>query len=211
MSSLIIEGFGYLASVLLAISLVVNNDLRFRWLNSGGCLAFIIYGVLINAFPIILTNTGLLLINLYTLLKIYKKTEAFELVEFDGNNALVQKFIGFYEQDINAYFPHFTWNGYDRPAIRFMVLRDMNIANIFIATIDQGVAEVKINYTIPKYRDYKVGRFIFDKEKDFLQAKGIKKVVYKEVANKSHLHFLEVMGFKEEAHEGSGRMVKQLP
>src|SRR5688572_17319812 len=65
MSTLIIEGFGYLASLLLALSLMVNNDLRFRWLNSGGCVAFIIYGVLINAIPIILTNTGLLLINLY--------------------------------------------------------------------------------------------------------------------------------------------------
>jgi hypothetical protein len=210
MSTLLIEGFGYLASLLLALSLMVNNDLRFRWLNSGGCVAFIIYGILIHAFPIILTNTGLLLINLYTLLKIYKKKEAFDLVEFDGNNVLVQKFSRFYEQDINTYFPNFKWTGHE-PAIRFMVLRDMNIANVFMATVHDGVAEVKINYTIPKYRDYKVGRFIFDKEKDFLLSKGINKVVYKEVANKSHLRFLEVTGFTKEEHEGARRMVKQLP
>jgi len=63
MSGLIILGIGYLASILLAISLLVNNDLKFRWLNSFGCLSFIIYGLMIHAFPIILTNVILLVIN----------------------------------------------------------------------------------------------------------------------------------------------------
>ena len=32
----------------------------------------------------------------------------------------------------------------------------------------EGEANVLINYTIPKYRDYKVGRFIFGQEKEKL-------------------------------------------
>ena len=73
MSDLIIQATGYLASLLLALSLLVTNDLRFRWLNTGGCLAFIVYGVLIGAFPIILTNGILFFINTVTLFKIYNK------------------------------------------------------------------------------------------------------------------------------------------
>ena len=77
-----------------------------------------------------------------------------------------------------------------------MVLRDAAIANIFIATIDfSGNATVQINYTVPIYRDYKVGRFIFEQEKKYLVANNIKQVVYTEVTNKSHLQFLQIMGF----------------
>jgi len=208
MSSFIIEGFGYLASLLLALSLLVNNDLKFRWLNTGGCAAFIVYGILIQAFPIILTNTGLFLINIYSLLKIYKKKEVFDLVEFETGNPLVKKFLGYYSDDIQAYFPSFEWP--QKNCICFMVLRDMAVANIFMADVEEGVAEVKINYTIPKYRDYKVGRFIFDKEKDFLLSKGITTVVYKEVANKSHWHFLEVTGFVAGNKTAEGEMIKHL-
>jgi hypothetical protein len=168
MSSFITQGFVYLASVLLGISLLVNNDLKFRWLNTGGCIEFIIYGILINAFPIILTNTLLLLINLYTLLKIYKKKEDFDLLEFGAEAALIAKFLGFYEEDITAYFPDFVLKEAEND-IRFVVLRDIIIANVFVASLtEDGTAEVKLNYTVPKNRGYKVGRFIFDKEKDYL-------------------------------------------
>lgn len=199
MSSFLIQFFGYLASALLGLSLVVNNDLRFRWLNTGGCAAFIVYGVFINAFPIILTNTGLLFLNLYALLKIYKKREDFDLLEFGSDATIVRKFLSFYEEDIKAYFPAFQTTQVENP-VRFVVLRDVVIANVFVATLDEsGTATVHLNYTVPKYRDYKVGRFIFEKEKYYLLSKGVKRLLYTAVANKKHLQFLRVMGFKETA------------
>jgi uncharacterized protein with PQ loop repeat len=150
MSSFIIQVIGYLASVLLAISLLVNNDLKFRWLNTGGCLFFIVYGISINAFPIILTNTLLFLINPYSLLKIYKKKEDFDLLEFTTDASLIAKFLDFYEEDIHLYFPKFELKKAENE-IRFVVLRDIVMANVFVASIlEDGVAEVKLNYTVPK-------------------------------------------------------------
>ena len=105
MKELIIPFIGYAASVLLAISLLVTNDLKFRWLNTWGCVCFIVYGILINAFPIILTNSILFLINLYYLVKIYNAKEDFELIEFKGGEKLVYKFLSFYKEDIDKYFP----------------------------------------------------------------------------------------------------------
>jgi hypothetical protein len=67
--------FGYLASLLLALGLMVNNDLRFRWLNTGGNIAFITYGTIINAIPVILTNVILLCINVFYLYRIYNRKE----------------------------------------------------------------------------------------------------------------------------------------
>ncbi len=197
---------GYAASVLLALSLLVNNDLRFRWLNLFGCLAFIIYGILITAFPIILTNTILLLINAFYLVKAYNTKENFDLLEFIPGDKIINKFLQFYNKDIESYFPEYKLAGNDND-IRFVTLRDMVIANIFVAELSaDGKAYVKINYTVPKYRDYKVGTFIFEKEKTFLKTKGIQQLVYSNVSNKNHEAFLKRMGFEKQ----NGQMVKTL-
>jgi hypothetical protein len=204
------EIMGYLASVLLAISLIVNNDLKFRWVNMFGCMSFIVYGILINAFPIILTNGILLLINLFYLVKIYRTKENFDMVECVAGGQMISKFIQFHHKDVRNYFPAFNAadTSYD---ISFVVLRDMVIANLFVAkSAGDGNAEVKINYTVPKYRDYKVGRFIFDQEKKYLVAKGVKKIVYTEIHNPQHASFLKVMGFEEEMYNGKLCMVKKI-
>ncbi len=84
--------FGYLASLLLIISLMVNNGLQFRWYNTLGCFAFIIYAVIIHAFPVLLTNAILLAINLFYLIRIYRKKENFDLLEFTGEEKMAKNF-----------------------------------------------------------------------------------------------------------------------
>jgi len=190
---------GYLASIFLAYSLIVTSALKFRILNILGCITFIIYGVLIPAFPVIVANVLLLVINLYQLYKLQQSNEQFQFVSIDENDKIVEKFIAFYKKDIEQFFPEFRYIDRLQQQISFVVLRDAAIANLFMATIDNnGNATVKINYTVPQYRDYKVGRFIFEKEKSFLIANNIKKVVYETVSNKSHLNFIQVMGFSQE-------------
>ncbi len=210
MLDIITTALGYLASVLLAISLMVNNDLKFRWLNTFGCLSFILYGIFIHAMPVILTNSLLLLINVIYLIKIYRAVEIFDLIEFSGSESLVQKFLSFHQKDIEAYFPDFKTD--ENPGyLRFVVLRDLVIANMFVAKLgEDGKAVVTMNYTVPKYRDYKIGRFIFDREKEFLLSKGVRKVIYENIHNKKHLDFLQVMGFSKEVQNGHTLYSKTL-
>ncbi len=201
---------GYIASILLAISLMVANDLKFRWLNTFGCLSFIVYGILINALPVILTNSLLLLINSFYLVKIYRRKENFDLLEFEPAATLVDRFVSFYQTDIKNYFPGFNKIEQSNN-IRFVVLRDIVIANIFAATLSEnGTAVVNINYTVAKYRDYEVGKFIFEKEKKYLLSKGVKKLLYQQEINKKHEKFLSVMGFKETFAEGKKFWEKEL-
>ena len=201
---------GYAASVLLALSLLESNYIKFRILNTSCNVVFIIYGILIHAWPIIVTNTVVLFINFYHLYKVFNKTEDFDLIEFAGNEKLVHKFLHFYEKDIKKYFPtycHETTAGY----LRFVVLRDLVIANIFVAELaENGDAFVKINYTVSRYRDYKVGKFIFVKENKFLLSKGVKRLIYKDAFGKAHEQFLHKMGFKPEQIGEQKLYVKHL-
>lgn len=64
---------GYLASVVLMISFLMKNINTLRIINSIGACIFIIYGImLITAWPIIITNTFILGVNIYYLAKHYR-------------------------------------------------------------------------------------------------------------------------------------------
>lgn len=202
--------FGYFASLMLIVALLVNNDIKFRWYNLTGSISFVIYGLLLWAIPVLITNIILMVINIVYLIKIYNKKENFELIEFAGDEKLVAKFLHFYQDDIQLFFPNFKQSELSNN-LNFVVLRDVVIANLFSAKIhNNGDAEVLINYTLGKYRDFKVGRFIFEKEKDYLLSKGVKRIVYKKLENKNHLHFLKVMGFEQMVENDQHLMVKTL-
>ena len=194
-----IEWVGYLASALVAMSLMVTKAVKFRVFNLLGCIAFIIYGIFFKAFPVILANSILLVINIYQLVKLYNIEEQFQLITFNEDNKIVEKFVDFYAKDIQNYFPTFSFKQLTHHQLKFIVLRDVSIANIFVIEIDiNGNAMVKINYTIPQYRDYKVTKFVIEKEKEMLLNKGVKKLVYETIENKNYLHFLQVIGFSQE-------------
>ncbi len=203
MITLFVPYFGYLATLLLAIGLLVSTDLKFRWFNTAGNVSFIIYGILLNAMPIILTNGILLIINLYYLYRIYNHKEFFELLAFESGGIMIDRFLAFYKDDIALHFPNFKREQLTGK-VNFVVLRDLVIANIFSAEVQEdGRAKIYMNYTVPKYRDYKVGRFIFDKEKQHLLSKNITTVFYDNVANKKHKKFLKVIGFQKEILNGN--------
>lgn len=202
--------FGYLASLCLILALLVNNDLKFRWFNTAGNIFFIIYAIILTAYPVLLTNVILLVINLVYLIKVYRKKELFHLMEFKGDEKLAQQFLLFYKKDIAAFFPYFN-NTMLQQDLNFVITRDLVIANMFSASISAiGDAEVQLNYTVPKYRDFKVGTYLFEKEKDYLLSKGIKRIVYTRVDNKNHLNFLRVMGFEQIDIDGKSCMIKNL-
>jgi hypothetical protein len=210
MNHIIAELFGYLAFILLAISLMVNNDIKFRWINGAGSLSFVLYGLFINAMPVVITNGTLLIINAYQLVRIYRNQEYFDAVVFRPGDEMIGKFLTFYQKDIHQYFPDFNIEENEND-LRFVVLRDTVIANIFVAQTDaKGNAYVKINYTVPKYRDYKVGRFLFDKGNNFLLSKGLKKIVYKKVHHRQHERFLNIMGFEKQEIDGALCYAKNL-
>ncbi|SFB82722.1 YgjV family protein [Pseudoalteromonas denitrificans] len=61
---------GYLASVFLVMSLMMTDVIKLRWFNLVGCLTFAIYGVVIMAWPVALTNAVLSLVNAYQIVKL---------------------------------------------------------------------------------------------------------------------------------------------
>jgi len=62
------ELVGYLASALLIISFLMKNIKTLRLINSLGCIAFIVYGFLLQtSWPIVITNAFIVGANVYYL------------------------------------------------------------------------------------------------------------------------------------------------
>ena len=68
-----IEILGYVATVIVIFSFTIRNLKWLRIVNTIGCFLFTIYGLLILSMPIIITNTAIMIINLYQISETLKK------------------------------------------------------------------------------------------------------------------------------------------
>ena len=71
----LIELIGYAASITIFLSLTMKSMAKLRIINLVGCLLFIIYGLVIKAFPVVLLNSLTAMVNIYFLVirKLFKK------------------------------------------------------------------------------------------------------------------------------------------
>ncbi len=67
-----IELFGYLGSIMVAVSLSLKDIVWLRIVNMIGALIFTIYGIVIGSYPIVLLNAYLVVVNAYHLFNIKK-------------------------------------------------------------------------------------------------------------------------------------------
>jgi len=69
----LIEWIGYLASILITISMFMKEIFKLRFINLMGCILFVIYGLIIGAYPVAIANAIIVFINLYYLYKLFKE------------------------------------------------------------------------------------------------------------------------------------------
>jgi uncharacterized protein with PQ loop repeat len=70
------EWVGYLASLVLMISFLMKNINTLRIINSTGCLLFVVYGfMLATSWPIIISNTFILGVNIFYLTKHFRNNQ----------------------------------------------------------------------------------------------------------------------------------------
>ncbi|GAB2773616.1 uroporphyrinogen decarboxylase [Salinimicrobium soli] len=61
------EWIGYLASFFVLLSFLMRNIITLRYVNSVGCLFFVAYGILLDSWPVIITNVAIVMVNVYYL------------------------------------------------------------------------------------------------------------------------------------------------
>ncbi len=190
----IYEIIGYVASALVAISLMMTSILKLRIINLVGSAFFTLYGLLIGAYPVAAVNAFIVGINVYYLSKIFGAKEYFRLLEVEHRSEYLRYFLTFHEQEIRRFLPAFSY----QPAgdqLTFFVLRDVVPAGLFIGEREgEGTLRVILDFVIPGYRDFKVGSFVFSEQAEFFRRRGIERIV-SDPGTREHERYLRRMGF----------------
>lgn len=197
---MMLEAFGYFASLVIAISLSMKSLVKLRSINLVGGMCFAIYGFFIGSLPVIILNSTLCLMNIFHLFKIYRKNEDFKLLKNDNLvNPYLIEFLDFYKEDISKFFEPFDLSKLQSPLIIY-TLRDMVTAGLFIGEIhetDGGKKEIRIvvDYVTPAFRDFKCSTFFYANVKELADDHDIEHFVI-QTANKLHTPYLVRTGFK---------------
>lgn len=190
-----IEAVGYLGSALVVVSLLMTRILRLRVIGFLGSTTFLVYGLLIGSVPIIVTNAVIMIINATFLWRATKVTEWFYLLEVSSESKYLEEFLRFYQDDILVYQP--GWNGEVADSdLTVLVLRDMRPAMAIVGTVEDGAMNLRLDYAIPPFRDYRMGRFLYDANAEYFVDKKITKIEAS-ADTKRYAQYLENMGFSE--------------
>lgn len=204
----IYEIIGYIASLLIAASLMMRSILKLRVINLIGAIFFTAYGLLIHTYPVAAVNGFIVIIDIYYLVQMLAPREFFRLLEVQPGSEYLGEFITFYAEDIQRFQPGFSFTPQPNQLI-FFVLRNMVPAGLIIGE-KTGPEDfvVRLDYAIPGYRDLKIGRFVYQQHAADLRKRGIARV-FAEPGAPAHARYLEQMGFAPQS-DASGQPLYRL-
>ena len=189
-----IDWFGYLASLVVLVSLTMSSIIKLRWINFVGCILFSTFGFLIHSLPTALMNIGIAFINLYFLYNIYNTKEEFKLIEADTNSKYFKHFLNVNMKELEKQISKDRLKSQNKG---LYMLRNNNIAGILLGEKNaDDVFFIKVDYVIPRYRDYKLGKYFFNEHTKYFKNNGIHKLMAEGIEN-SHRQYLKKIGFKE--------------
>ncbi len=199
-SYIVYEIIGYVASVLVAVSLMMSAIIKLRVVNMIGAFTFSVYGILIGSIPVAAMNGFIVLINIYFLVKLYRDKEYFKLLKVDKESKYLEEFLHFYRDDIKTYQPDFD---FDKPYnFSLFILRDMVPAGLILGNNDpDGELKIDLDFVIPNFRDFKIGDYLFEDKLNYFKEIGISKILAAS-GNDAHNKYLERTGFKKVRPDG---------
>ncbi len=204
-----LEMLGYVASIIVAVSILMSSIVKLRIINLIGSALFSVYGFVIGAYPVGILNGFIAIINIVYLYKMSSKEEYFKVLEVRNENRYLHYFLDFYKKDINKFFPTFEFKP-DNNTMSFFILRNLAVAGVFLAhKIDEKSIFVDLDFVIPEYRDFKVGNYILGENEKYFVERGFTKICTIS-KNEIHLKYLRKMGFLEQTENGKTFLVKNL-
>jgi len=201
-----IEIIGYLASIMVASAMLFTSIVKLRWFSLIGSSLFTVYGFTIGAYPVGAVNGFIMLTNIFFLSKMYTQKEFFRTLEVKKGNKYLKDYLEFNKEDIQKFMPEFLINEYE---ISLLILRNMQVAGVFLAERKDDQLLVKLDFVSKEYRDFKLGKYIYNEYKTQFKAKGLNYFV-SESQSKKHNNYLKKLGFVEQRENNSSRFIKKI-
>ena len=160
-----LDVLGWAGSALLVYSLLQARVLRFRVLNTVGCVVLIVFNALLGVWPMVGMNLVLAGINLWFIRKLLRDRHdlsAYDVLEVGLTDAYLRHFLKVHADDIRTFFPEQTWSQPADGRSAFLVERgDETVGVVIVCDSGGGVAQVELDYVTQRFRDFTPGEFVY--------------------------------------------------
>lgn len=198
----LLEIFGYIGSALVVISMLMSSVVKLRIINVCGSIISATYAFLIGSFPLALMNVCLIVINIFNLIKLFRTEQKYDFVIGKTDDALVKFFLEHYGSDIRTYFRNYDAEKDSADSVYITCINGSPAGMTLARHTSDDTLDLIIDYSIPKYRDCSVGKYLYSK----LPKYGIRKLTFEKGKSVPHESYLAKVGFKTE----DGYFVKTL-
>ena len=164
---------GYAGSVLVAVSLMMSNIWRLRWLNLAGAAFFVVYGVAVRAYPVALLNAFIVAVDAYYLGMMAAKKDYFRLYQVcHADEAPLKGFLEAHREDIARFFPGFALHRVESPRC-VLTLRNLMPVGLFVyEAAGKDTVRIHVDYVAPEYRDLRNAHFLYSAQAGLLTDQG---------------------------------------
>lgn len=187
-----LEIFGYIGTALVLLSMMMTSVVKLRLFNTVGSLISMTYAFLSGAWPVVFLNLGLIIINVWQLIRLQRSKTVFDCIEVNADDKSLQYFFTYHASDIAHHFPGYQLKSNPNTVV-YMVYTAGESVGVLVGTRDRDAINVELDYSTVKYRDCSVGMFLYD----CLKKNGVRKLV-SERKGEVHNQYLTKMGFVDE-------------
>jgi hypothetical protein len=163
-----LDGLGWAGSALLVYSLLQTRVLRFRALNLVASTTLVVFNALLGIWPMVAMNLARAGINPWFIRKLLKERHdetAYEVLEVGLDDAYLRHVLAVHRDDITKFFPSFAGlgdlDGSTRRSAFLVEHGDETVGVVVARRVDEGVAQVELDYVTPRFRDFTPGEFVY--------------------------------------------------
>ncbi|MFK8025242.1 MAG: hypothetical protein AB8G26_14895 [Ilumatobacter sp.] len=200
--NLAVELLGYTASGLVILSLSMRSVVRLRIISLCGSLAFLVYGALISAPPIIVTNICLLALNLWFLTQEFQRRGNNQRTDLGvsrirSDSPFLLDFVEYHLDDIRSFQPSFSMPSGD-DVVSLLLNRDGLPAGLIVGRRQgeqRDTLRIDLDYVLREHRDSRLGLWLYGRGgREVFRELGIQ-TVCADAATEAHHKYLRRVGF----------------
>ena len=204
MTPFVVDLIGYVGSALVVLSFTMRRIVPLRIISMTAAVIVGAYGLLIHAWPVIITNAIIVVIHSVYLYRELTRSHQFDLVAVPSDSPFLVDFLSAHLGDIQRSQPDFV-----EPLpqdLSFIYMRDGMPAGVLVGGLSLDRLNVRLDYVLPAFRDSKLATWLYERDGTRrLKAAGIREVAER-AGTDMHRRYLEGVGF---VHEGD-RFVRTL-
>ena len=164
-----------------------------RLVSVAGAIITAAYGLMIHAWPVLITNLIIVCIHAWYLYREFTTSHEFDLVPVEVDAPFLTDFLSGHMTDIRKSQPDFTVNLPNDVA--YVYMRDGMPAGALLGSRQDDRLNVHLDYVLPAFRDSRLGRWLYEKGGSRpLRSAGLHEIAAR-AGTDTHRRFLESMGF----------------